>query len=91
MSGEPPLAKEQRPNSGRCGPEIDPLLAAPSQKAAVDVNSVGGLVQEKLGRLPRQGEKVRFPDFGIEVLGMVGPRIQLVRVRPLEPAIPDDG
>lgn len=41
----------------------------------VDVNSVGGLVQEKLGRLPRQGEKVRFPDFEIEVLEMVGPRI----------------
>lgn len=46
----------------------------------VDVNSVGGLVQEKLGRLPRQGGKVRFPDFEIE----------LVRIRPLESAISDD-
>jgi CBS domain containing-hemolysin-like protein len=56
----------------------------------VDVNSVGGLVQERLGRLPRQGERVRFPDFEVEVLEMVGPRIELVRVRPLEPATPDD-
>ena len=50
----------------------------------VDANSVGGLVQERLGRLPRQGERVRFPDFEVEVLEMAGPRIELVRVSPLE-------
>jgi CBS domain containing-hemolysin-like protein len=50
---------------------------------AVDVNSVGGLVLERLGRLPRQGERVRFPEFEVEVLEMNGPRIELVRVRPL--------
>ena len=50
----------------------------------VDVNSVGGLVQERLGRLPVQGERVRFPDFEVEVLEMRGPRIDLVRVWPLE-------
>ena len=54
----------------------------------VDVNSVGGLVLERLGRLPRQGELVRFPDFEVEVLKMDGPRIELVRVRPNAPANP---
>jgi CBS domain containing-hemolysin-like protein len=56
----------------------------------VDVNSVGGLVQERLGRLPRQGERVRFPEFEVEVLEMAGPRIELVRVRPVESATPYD-
>jgi len=56
----------------------------------VDVNSVGGLVQERLGRLPRQGERVRFPEFEVEVLEMAGPRIELVRVRPFESASPYD-
>ena len=56
----------------------------------VDVNSVGGLVQERLRRLPLQGERVRFPDFEVEVLEMDGPRIALVRVRPLDPAASDD-
>jgi len=54
----------------------------------VDVNSVGGLVQERLGRLPRQGERVRFPEFEVEILEMAGPRIELVRVRPFESATP---
>jgi len=56
----------------------------------VDVNSIGGLVQERLGRLPRQGERVRFPEFEVEILEMVGPRIELVRVRPFESATPYD-
>lgn len=50
---------------------------------AVEVNSVGGLVLERLGRLPRQGERLRFPQFEVEVLEMSGPRIEHVRVRPL--------
>jgi CBS domain containing-hemolysin-like protein len=49
----------------------------------VDVNSVGGLVIERLGRLPTPGERVRFPDFEVEVLSMDGPRIDRVRVRPV--------
>jgi len=50
----------------------------------VDVNSVGGLVIERLGRLPSPGERVRFPEFEVEVLSMDGPRIKRVRVRPVE-------
>ncbi len=57
---------------------------------AVDVNSVGGLVQERLGRLPRQGERVRFPDFEVEVVEMAGPRIEQVQVRPLDAQIRGD-
>ena len=48
----------------------------------VEVNSVGGLVIERLGRLPTAGERVRFPEFEVEVLKMDGPRIERVRVRP---------
>jgi CBS domain containing-hemolysin-like protein len=49
----------------------------------VDVNSVGGLVLERLGRLPSLGERVRFSEFEVEILEMSGPRIELVRVRPI--------
>ena len=55
-----------------------------------DVNSVGGLVQQQLDRLPRQGEKIRFPDFEVEILEMTGPRIDLVRVKPIESPNPND-
>jgi CBS domain containing-hemolysin-like protein len=47
----------------------------------VEVNSVGGLVIETLGRIPRQGEHVTLPGFDIDVLEMHGPRIERVRVR----------
>jgi CBS domain containing-hemolysin-like protein len=49
---------------------------------AVDVNSVGGLVTETLGRIPVAGERIAFPDFEIEVLSTDGPRIDAVRVLP---------
>jgi CBS domain containing-hemolysin-like protein len=47
-----------------------------------DANSVGGLVTEKLGRIPAAGERIGFPDFDIEVLAVAGPRIDRVRVSP---------
>lgn len=47
----------------------------------VDVNSVGGLVLERLGRLPSAGERVGFGGFEVEILEMSGPRIARVRVR----------
>jgi CBS domain containing-hemolysin-like protein len=50
----------------------------------VDANSVGGLVLERLGRLPRQGERVRFPEFEVEIVEMHGPRIEHVLVRPAD-------
>jgi len=52
----------------------------------VDANSVGGLVLERLGRLPAPGERVACPDFDILVLEMDGPRIARLRVEPREGA-----
>jgi CBS domain containing-hemolysin-like protein len=49
----------------------------------VEANSVAGLLIEQLGRIPAPGEVVRFPGFEIEVLSVVGPRVENVRVRPL--------
>ena len=48
----------------------------------VDANSVGGLVLERLGRLPEPGERVACPDFDIVVLEMDGPRIARLQVAP---------
>jgi CBS domain containing-hemolysin-like protein len=49
----------------------------------VEANSVAGLLIEQLGRIPAQGEIVPFPGFEIEVLSVVGPRVDSLRVRPL--------
>ena len=48
-------------------------------------------VPDPPGRLPRQGERVRFPEFEVEVVAMAGPRIEVVRVRPFESATAYDG
>ncbi len=47
-----------------------------------DVNSVGGLVMDRLERIPEAGDKVAFEDFELEVLEMDGPRIVTVAVTP---------
>ncbi|WP_050477806.1 hemolysin family protein [Herbaspirillum rhizosphaerae] len=46
------------------------------------VDSVGGLVMEKLGEVPKEGQKVEFPAFDIVVMKMKGPKIVLVKVFP---------
>jgi CBS domain containing-hemolysin-like protein len=46
------------------------------------VDSVGGLVMEKLGEVPKEGQKVEFPAFDIVVKKMKGPKIVLVKVYP---------
>jgi CBS domain containing-hemolysin-like protein len=56
----------------------------------VDANSVGGLLLERLGRLPRQGERIRFEGFEVEVLVMDGPKIEEVRVSPFSAPDLDD-
>ncbi|HEX2138551.1 MAG TPA: hemolysin family protein [Woeseiaceae bacterium] len=48
-----------------------------------DVNSVGGLVMDRLERIPRVGDKATFEHFELEVLQMEGPRIVTVAVTPL--------
>ncbi|MFC7093219.1 hemolysin family protein [Jeongeupia naejangsanensis] len=51
-----------------------------------EVESVGGLIQEKLGRLPEEGERLPFDGFSVVVKKMHGPRIVSVRVMPTHPA-----
>lgn len=46
------------------------------------VDSVGGLVMEKLGEVPKEGQKVEFGAFDIVVKKMKGPKILLVKVYP---------
>src|SRR5690606_23144169 len=48
-----------------------------------DVNSVGGLVMDKLERIPDVGDRVRFDEFEVEVREMRGPKIVKVAVRPV--------
>ena len=47
-----------------------------------DVESVGGLLMEKLGDIPKQGQRIAFPHFDVVVKKMNGPRILLVKVYP---------
>jgi CBS domain containing-hemolysin-like protein len=47
-----------------------------------DADSVGGLIMEKLGSLPQQGDRVEFDQFDVVVKKMNGPRIILLRVYP---------
>jgi len=44
--------------------------------------SVGGLIIEKLGNLPKEGDKISFEQFDVVVKKMNGPRIVLLRVHP---------
>ncbi len=54
------------------------------------VDSVGGLILQKLGDLPHEGQRIGFGAFDVVVKRMVGPRIVLVRVYPNEPGEDDD-
>ena len=47
-----------------------------------EADSVGGLIMEKLGDIPVEGQKVAFQQFDVVVKKMIGPRIVLVRVYP---------
>lgn len=45
-----------------------------------EANSVGGMVQWALGRLPQTGDRVEFPGFTAEVLSMRGTRVHRIRI-----------
>jgi CBS domain containing-hemolysin-like protein len=47
-----------------------------------EADSVGGLVMEKLGALPQEGDRIAFDQFDIVIKKMIGPRIVLLRVYP---------
>ena len=56
-----------------------------------EVESVGGLLMVKIGDIPKQGQRIEFPQFDIVVKKMNGPRIVLVKVIPqLERDIDED-
>lgn len=46
------------------------------------VDSIGGLIMQRLGDLPEEGQRIQFPQFDAVVKKMSGPRIVLVRVMP---------
>lgn len=50
--------------------------------SAADADSIGGLILERLGRLPAAGERISFPLFEVLVMEMRGPRIGRVRIWP---------
>jgi CBS domain containing-hemolysin-like protein len=45
-----------------------------------EANSVGGMVQWALGRLPRTGDRVEFEGFAAEVVRMRGPRVHTLHI-----------
>jgi CBS domain containing-hemolysin-like protein len=47
-----------------------------------EADSVGGLVMEKLGALPQEGDRIEFDQFDVVIKKMIGPRIVLLRVYP---------
>lgn len=53
--------------------------------AEESVDSVSGLLMQRLDRVPEPGEMVEFDGFSIEVLEMSGPRLERVRVTLHEP------
>lgn len=56
---------------------LDRDIAAPA-----DINSVGGLIVDRLQRLPDEGETLAFDGFDLTVQAMRGPRIQTILVHP---------
>jgi len=52
------------------------------------VDSVGGLILQKLGALPEEGQRIPFPLFDAVVKKMNGPRIVLVRIIPKSESLP---
>lgn len=55
-----------------------------------EANTMGGLVLEKLGRLPKVNERVNFDLFDITAIKIKGPRILLVKVHSKKPETADE-
>jgi len=56
-----------------------------------DVDTVGGLVVEQLGRLAQAGDTVELDHYRLVVEAVDGVRITRLRVIPLATAVPEDG
>ena len=44
--------------------------------------SIGGLIQERLGRVPARGDRIELAAHGLEVLSAVDRRVRRVRIIP---------
>jgi CBS domain containing-hemolysin-like protein len=81
---EPVLLEEVSPNEWRCDArlpldDLNDLLGTDLEGA--DVETVGGLVQERLGRIPIVGDSITEEDITITVVATEGLRIKQVDVR----------
>ena len=89
---EPTLLETIGPNEWKCDArlpldDLNDLLGTTLQGA--DVETVGGLVQERLGRIPNVGDYIVEHDLVITVLATEGLRVKVVGVRRGPP--PEDG
>ncbi len=53
--------------------------------AETEANTIGGLLLEKLGRMPKINERVQFADFDVVAIKIKGPQILLVKIYPKHP------
>ena len=81
---------------------IDGLLAAddlkerlgsselPRQEEAADYQTVGGMVMDVLGRVPKEGDRFEWAGYSFEVLDMDGRRVDKVLIAPIPEADAED-
>ncbi len=93
---EPPGAEIQ--SDGQGGFIVEGLVAIDELKELVGVDvpeegveTLGGLILSRLGRIPRVGESVEVEGLSLEVLQMDGRRIAAVRITPSRGSRPADG
>ena len=53
-----------------------------------EVGSVGGLIYQKLGNVPSEGQLISFDRFDVVIRSMDGPRIAELRILPKEESLP---
>ncbi len=81
---EPVLLEEIRPSEWRCAARLpldDLNDALGTQLEGADVETVGGLVQERLGRIPIVGDSISEGDIAITVLATEGLRVKQLAIR----------
>ena len=56
-----------------------------------DFDTVGGLVINRFGRVPKRGESVTFDDFKFAVLRADSRKVHSLLVERLAPVVPEEG
>jgi CBS domain containing-hemolysin-like protein len=56
------------------------LLGIEMKDLPSNVTALSGLLQLRLDRIPKRGERVSFPEFEVVVRKMGGPRVLLVKL-----------